>query len=258
MLQYCSLYSGSTGNSFFIKNNNTNILIDVGVSLKKIIEGLESINLNIDSINAILITHEHIDHTKSLATLANKYNIPIYITKKTFKALPIKSKINSENIVFFNILKEFSIDDLKIFPFNTYHDAVEPCGFNIYSNNQKISIATDLGYMDDTILSYLKNSSSILLESNYDPDVLKCSKYPYLLKQRISGKNGHLSNIEAGKTLSYLSNYGLNAALLIHLSKENNFPELAYETVNQELPVSNNFSLNIAPRDNPSKLFNVC
>lgn len=258
MLQYCSLYSGSTGNSFFVKSGNTNILVDVGVSLKKIVEGLQSIDININSINAILITHEHIDHIKSLATISNKYNIPIYITKKTLSAIPINFKINIQNINFFNILDKFLIGDLEIFPFNTHHDAIEPCGFNIYNNNQKISIATDLGYIDNDLLEYLKNSSSILLESNYDPDVLKCSKYPYLLKQRISSKNGHLSNTEAGKTLSYLSNYGLNNALLIHLSKENNFPELAYETVYQELSIKNNFSLNIAPRDNPSKLFNVC
>lgn len=204
-----------------------------------------------------MITHEHIDHTKSLPTLSNKYNIPIYITKKTLNALPFKDKINKKNIILFNLLENFFIKNLKIFPFNTYHDAAEPCGFNIYNDNKKISIATDLGYIDNNILKYLKNSSSILLESNYDSNVLKYSKYPYLLKQRISGNFGHLSNADAGKTLSYLCNYGLTNAMLIHLSKENNFPELAYETVLQELPNSKKISLNVAPRDNPSNLFNV-
>lgn len=134
-----------------------------------------------------------------MPTLSNKYNIPIYITEKTWNALPFKDKINKNNIIFFNILEDILIGDLKVFPFNTHHDAVEPCGFNIYNESKKISIATDLGHIDNTILNYLKNSSSILLESNYDPEVLKFSKYPYLLKQRISGTSGHLSNIEARK-----------------------------------------------------------
>lgn len=188
--------------------------------------------------------------------LSNKYAIPIYITKKTFNNLQFKEKINLENINFFNISEEFFIEDLKIFSFHTPHDAADPCGFNIYNKNKKISIATDLGYIDENLLEHFKNSSAILIESNYDPDVLKYSKYPYLLKKRISGLNGHLSNIEAGKTLSYLSDYGLNNAMLIHLSKENNFPELAYETVYQELN-NKNISLDVAPRNSPSNLFNV-
>ena len=215
-----------------------------------------SFDINLNSINAILITHEHTDHTKSLPMLSNKYNIPIYITKKTWNALPFKEKISLDNINFFDISKEFYIQDLKILPFKTSHDAADSCGFNIYNESKKMSIATDLGCVDDELLNYLKGSSTILLESNYDPDVLKYSKYPYLLKQRIASFNGHLSNIEAGKTLSYLSNYGLKNAMLIHLSKENNFPELAYETVINEINI-NKITLDIAPRNNPSKLNNV-
>jgi len=111
--------------------------------------------------------------------------------------------------------------------------------------------------MSEELLSHLKNSTSILLESNYDPEILKYSSYPYLLKQRISGDNGHLSNLMAGKTLANLYNSGLKDALLVHLSKENNFPELAYETVYSEISSCKDFALNVAPRDNPSKLFEV-
>ena len=257
MLQYCSLYSGSTGNSFLIKSLHTNILIDVGVSLKKLLDGLDNFNIDLNEIDAILITHEHTDHTKCLPMLTNKYNIPVYMTKKTFDALPSKEKINSNNIKFFNISDELKINDLKIFSFNVPHDAAEPCGFNIYNRNKKISIVTDLGYVDESLLNNLKDSSSIILESNYDPNVLRYSKYPYLLKKRISSNLGHLSNIEAGKTIAYLSNYGLKNAMLIHLSKENNFPELAYQTIIEELNNQNDITLNVAPRDNPSKLYNV-
>lgn len=132
-----------------------------------------------------------------------------------------------------------------------------PVGFNIYNSNKKISIATDVGHMSEELLSYLKNSSSVLLEANYDPEILKYSRYPYMLKQRISGDTGHLSNASAGKALANLYDFGLKNALLIHLSKENNFPELAYETVKTELKNCKNFCLDIAPRDNPSNLFEV-
>lgn len=130
-------------------------------------------------------------------------------------------------------------------------------GFNIFYSNKKISIATDIGHVSDDLLNHLKNTSSILLEANYDPEILKYSHYPYMLKQRISSNNGHLSNASAGKTLANLYNFGLKNALLVHLSKENNFPELAYQTVMDELSNCKDIKLNIAPRDNPSKLFEV-
>ena len=211
-----------------------------------------------EDINAILVTHEHIDHTKSLSTLSNKYNIPVYANKKTWKSLNnVTQKISQENIKFFDMLHFFSIGDLKIFPFPVPHDAADPVGFNIYNCDTKISIATDLGHISEDTLNYLKNSSSVLLESNYDPEVLKYSSYPYHLKQRISGNIGHLSNISAGKALSILYNSGLQRALLVHLSNENNFPELAYETVINELSHCQNIDISVAPRNNPSKLFEI-
>ena len=259
MFKYCSLYSGSSGNSFFVQSDTTNIIIDAGVSLKKITTALEEINVDVKNINAILVTHDHIDHTKSLATLSNKYNIPVYATKKTWKAIPnIEVKIPNNNKKFFNISEIFEIGDIKILPFHIPHDAADPCGFNLYNSNKKISIATDIGYVSEELLNHLKNSSCILLESNYDPEVLKCSSYPYILKQRILSNSGHLSNASAGKTLSSLYDFGLKNALLVHLSKENNFPELAYETIKNETINCKDLCVDIAPRDNPSKLFEVC
>lgn len=258
MLNFCSLYSGSSGNSFFIQNDDTNILIDAGVSSKKIEEALEELNINPFSINAVLITHEHIDHTKSLATFSNKFNIPIYANKKTWDAMnDIYEKLPSENICIFETNTSFKINSLEIFPFQTSHDAADPCGFNIFYDSKKISIATDLGIVSDNVLNFLKGSNFVSLEANYDPNILKYSSYPYSLKQRISSKTGHLSNITAGKTLAKLVDFGLTQALLIHLSKENNFPELAYETVMQEISPKKNFSLSVAPRNTPSKLFKI-
>ena len=261
MLKCCSLYSGSSGNSFFIQSDNSNILVDVGVSIKKIQSALnEKFNLSLDNIDAIFITHEHVDHTKSLFQIASKYDMPIFATFGTWHALELQNKpINNKNTFILN--KSFNFKDLRIYPFPTPHDAEEPCGFNIYNHNSKISIATDIGYIDENLFNHLKESSFIMLESNYEPQMLKFSTYPYILKRRISGNLGHLSNDDAGNTISKLISYGLKDALLIHLSKENNMPEIAYQNVMEKLNSCNqnteNFHLSIAPRNNPSVIFDI-
>ena len=258
MFKYCSLYSSSSGNSFFIQSDTTNLLIDAGVSAKKIDSALKQINIDIHNINAILVTHEHIDHTKSIATLSKTYNLPVYANEKTWKAIPdIAKKITKENQKIFNIMKPFFIGDIKILPFQTSHDAASPCGFTLSYLNKQISIATDLGCVSSEVLNNLKKSSCVLLEANYDPNILKCSSYPYALKKRIASDKGHLSNIMAGKVLSNLYNFGLEKALLIHLSKENNFPELVYETIKEETSNCKNLSIDVAPRNKPTKLFEV-
>ena len=236
MFKFCSLYSGSTGNSLFVETKNTRILVDAGESAKKIQESLSNIEVDIETIDGILVTHEHIDHVKGLGTLSKKYNIPVYANIETWNAMPKQeSKIECHNKKLFSPNDRFEIGDLTIFPFSIPHDAANPCGFNISFESSKISIATDLGHIDSYILKHLENSSFVLLESNYDPNILKCSSYPYSLKQRIAGPNGHLSNDTAGKVISHLVNSGLKSVMLGHLSKENNFPELAYKTVVEEL-----------------------
>ena len=258
MLNFRSLYSGSSGNSLLLKTENTNLLIDAGVSCKKIEAALEETNTNPTSLDGILITHEHIDHVQGLGTLAKKYNIPVYVNRKTLDAMPKqKEKISEKNINLFTIEEKFEINDLKIKPFAIPHDAANPCGFSITKDNKKLSIATDIGHMSNGIIKNLEGSNFLLLESNYDPHVLMCSKYPYILKTRIAGPTGHLSNEAAGKTVSYLMNSGLSEVMLGHLSKESNFPELAYKTVIDEI-ISNNknensISLSVAKRNEISK-----
>lgn len=261
MFKFCSLYSGSTGNSSLIQTENTKILVDAGESAKKLAEALNSINVEPTEINGILITHEHSDHIKGLGTFSKKYNIPVYANIETWEAMPVqKAKLSNDNIKYFNFEK-FNIGDLSILPFSIPHDAANPCGFNIYYDSKKISIATDIGHMTTEVVDSLTNSSFILLEANYDPNILKCSSYPYPLKQRIAGPNGHLSNDVAGKTISYLIGHGLNSVMLGHLSKENNFPELAYKTVVEQL-IENNvnedlFHLSVANRYNVSPIIDV-
>lgn len=261
MFKFCSLYSGSTGNSSLIQTNNTKILIDAGESAKKISEALNSINIEPTNIDAILITHEHSDHIKGVGTFSKKYNIPVYANAETWNSMySQREKMEEKNIKYFEFAK-FNIGDLYILPFSIPHDAANPCGFNIFYKNKKISIATDIGHITTEIIDKLSNSSFILLEANYDSNVLKCSSYPYSLKQRISGPNGHLSNDVAGKTISYLAKHGLNTVMLGHLSKENNFPELAYKTVVEQLmenKIENSlFNLSVATRNCVSQIIDV-
>lgn len=262
MLNFCSLYSGSSGNSLFVQSENTNILVDAGESAKKIVNALSSINVSPESLDAIVVTHEHIDHVKSIGTLSQKYNIPVYATEKTWSAMPTQSeKINKDLHRLFNPSKDFLIGDLNLLPFSIPHDAADPCGFNISCKDKNLSIATDLGHITSNIMDILSQSSFVLLESNYDPDILKFSKYPYYLKQRISGDSGHLSNNEAGKLISHLVNKNLTSVMLGHLSKENNFPELAYKTVVDELIYNNcdvsKLEITVATRVQPSKIIEI-
>ena len=228
---------------------------------KKIQEALEALFIDPFSINGILITHEHSDHTKGLGIFSKKFNIPVYANKETWDAMPTQmGKIDKENIKYFTF-ESFSLGDIEVRPFPIPHDAANPCGFNIYYDSKKMSIATDIGHIDNNVMNNLSNSCFMLLEANYEPEVLKCSRYPYLLKTRISGPNGHLSNNQAGQAISYLAKHGLNSVMLGHLSNENNFPELAYKTVVDELienKVENdNFQVFIANRNKTSKIIDI-
>lgn len=263
MLNFCSLYSGSSGNSLFVETSNTKLLIDAGVSSKKIENALLDINVDPSSLDGILVTHEHTDHVQGLGTFSKKFDLPVFVNQETLDAMPKqKDKIANNNIKTFKVSDKFSIGDLDIKPFSIPHDAANPCGFNIWKDDKKISIATDIGHMTNNILKQLEESLFIMLEANYDPEVLRCSSYPFTLKSRIAGPTGHLSNEIAGKTISHLLKSGLKNAMLGHLSKESNFPELAYQTVVDELISNNSFDkdsigLSVASRDVHSKLINI-
>ena len=221
--------------------------------------GLE---VSASTLDGIIVTHEHVDHIQSVGNLSKKFNIPVFATSQTFDAMPKQSeKIADSNKKNINIDEKFSVGDIDILPFSIPHDAANPCGYTLFSDNKKISIATDIGHMNNDILKHIDGSEFILLEANYDPEVLKYTKYPFKLKSRIAGPTGHLSNQVAGQTINYLIKSGLKNAILGHLSKESNFPELAYQTVVDEL-ISNgtnldNFNLSIASRDLPGNLIHI-
>lgn len=221
-----------------------------------------NIGIDASSLSGILVTHEHSDHIQSVGNLSKKFDIPVFTTQETFDAMNTQTqKISNNNIKKINIDENFSIGEIKILPFSIPHDAANPCGFNLSDGNNKISIATDIGHMNNYILNNLEGSKFVLLESNYDPEVLKCAKYPFKLKSRIAGPTGHLSNSMAGKTINFLIKTGLKTAMLGHLSKESNFPELAYQTVVDEIissgTDSSKINLSVANRDFPGKLINI-
>ncbi len=259
MFKFCNFYSGSSGNCSFVETDNTKLLIDCGVSSKKIEEALNSVNVNIDEINGILISHEHSDHIKGLASICKKYNIPVYANSSTFTN--IKQSISDDKKIKFKSNEKFEIGDIQITPFSIPHDAADPCGFNLFYNNKKLTIATDIGHIDNKILHNLDESDFLLLESNYEPNMLKCSKYPYMLKKRILGPNGHLSNEDAGLAITQLVKSGLKNIMLGHLSEQNNFPELAYQTVMTSIISKNvdvdKLKLQIADRNKPNKIMEV-
>ncbi len=212
---FCSLYSGSSGNSLFVQTENTKLLVDAGVSSKKIETALLDIDVEPSSLDGILITHEHTDHVQGLGTFSKKFNVPVFVNKETLDAMPKqRDKIDENNINFFKVKEKFSIGDIDISSFSIPHDAANPCGFNLWHKNKKISIATDIGHMTNDILRKLEESLFIMLEANYDPEVLRFSPYPYKLKSRIAGPNGHLPNELAGKTISHLLSSGLHTAML--------------------------------------------
>ena len=214
MFNFCNLYSGSSGNCSFIETDHAKILVDCGTSYKKIKEGLESINQDIHDLDAILITHEHSDHIKGISVLSKNVDIPVYANKKTLDEIEKKSFISKSYS--FKTDETFEINDLKIHPFKIPHDAVDPVGFTIDHEGTKISIATDIGHVENKLLKNLNESSFVLLESNYEPDILKSSKYPYLLKHRILGPEGHLSNEDASTVIKTLVKNGLQNIMLGH------------------------------------------
>lgn len=188
MFNFCSLYSGSSGNSLFVETSNTKLLIDAGVSSKKIENALKSIDVDPSTIDGILVTHEHSDHVQGLGTFSKKFDLPVFVNQETLDAMPKqRDKIPEKNIKTFKVNDKFTINDLDIKSFSIPHDAANPCGFSILKGDKKISIATDIGHMTNSIIKNLEESLFVLLESNYDPEVLKCSSYPFNLKSRIAG-----------------------------------------------------------------------
>lgn len=230
-LLFSPLFSGSSGNAVYVGNEDGAIIVDAGMSASTIINEMTATGLDPLSVKAIVVTHEHSDHTQGLGPLARKLKVPVYATQGTWEGIGKRAgKLDPLNKRVIERGVDFYVDDINIMPFATPHDARESCGYVFTFGSVKASVATDLGNLKAGWLEYILGSDIVLLESNYDPDMLIAGPYPYELKIRIKGRHGHLSNTDAGEAAVKLVESGTGTIILGHLSKENNVPELALET----------------------------
>ena len=257
-----SIASSSSGNCICVGASDCHILIDTGITCKRISEGLSEYGLSLDDISAILITHEHSDHICGLGVLSRKYGIPIYTTKGTWQGiLDAKSTGNIDDSLYHEVIYDepFNIGSLCIAPFRTSHDANEPVDYVISCDDKKVAVVTDLGVYDDYTVNKLQDLNAILLEANYDYYMLQVGRYQTWLKHRVNSDIGHLSNEMSARLLCDIACDKLSHVLLGHISKENNVPELAYETFKCELTLSDipysadDFNIMCAPRCEVSK-----
>lgn len=235
-----SIASGSSGNSIFIgsEENSGGILVDTGISKKRIEEGLAAEHVTMDHIQGIFITHEHSDHICGLGPVLRKYAIPVYATEGTIDSILRNGKCGKVDAELFQPVRPdvpVNVGGMEVMPFSISHDAADPVCYTIREGDVKVAVATDMGEYTDYTLSHLEDCEGMLLEANHDINMLQAGSYPYQLKLRILGKEGHLSNDACGRLLRRLVHYRLKHILLGHLSQENNYPELAYETVRYEL-----------------------
>lgn len=265
-MRLLSIASGSSGNCIYVGDDHTHILIDAGISKKRIEEGLNTIGLTISDLSAILITHEHIDHIGGLGVLTRKCTAPVYATGGTIEGIfqtASLGRLDREQFVEIAENQCITIGDIKVDPMHISHDAAQPVAYRFFGHDKKIAVATDLGMITEENEEKLKGMDAILLEANHDVKMLQVGPYPYYLKQRILGNKGHLSNENAGRLLSRIVHDDLQHICLGHLSKENNMPALAYEAVRLEITMGDNpyqasdFSIDVAKRSEPSKVIAV-
>ena len=233
-LDFCSLSSGSSGNCYYLGNEFHGILIDAGISATSIRKFLKDIGISMQSIMGVLITHNHIDHIRGLEVLTRKNSLPAFTTLTIWESiLSPKKKISRDCIREIGLQQKFHLAGFDIEAFPVYHDAPETIGFHICAGDKKITIATDLGHICQTAAPYLKKANLLVIESNYDEQMLENGKYPYYLKARIKSDNGHLGNHQTSVFLADIINDDLRNICLAHLSKNNNTPEKALQTLLQ-------------------------
>lgn len=265
-MRLCSIASGSSGNCIYVGSDATHLLVDAGISGKRTEEGLRNLGITPAELDGILITHEHIDHINGLGVLARKYEIPIFTTEGTMHAIMDMKSTGTIDSALYHILKadeKVTIKDLTVNPMAISHDAAEPVAYRIQYGKQKIGVITDLGVYNDYTIESLQDMDALLLEANHDVNMLQVGPYPYYLKKRILGNRGHLSNENSGRLLNRLLHDKMQAVLLGHLSRENNLPELAYETVRVEITMGeskykgDDFPIYVAGRNELSPIIHI-
>lgn len=262
-MRLCSIASGSSGNCIYTGTEATHVLVDVGISGKKVEAGLHALGLTGHDVDGILVTHEHSDHISGLGVLCRRYRIPVYATPGTLGAIRECRSLGEIPEELFHEIEadeSFTIKDLTVRPMRISHDAAEPVAYRFSYGRKKAAVCTDLGTYNDYTVECLKGMDVLLLEANHDVNMLQVGSYPYHLKQRILGSRGHLSNENSGKLLSRVLHDDLKKVVLGHLSQENNLPELAYEAVRLEIDLADNpyrandFPIQVAKRGELSEM----
>ena len=250
-LAVCVLASGSRGNAIYISDGATAILVDAGLSGIEIKRRLLSRGLNPKDLDAILVTHEHSDHIQAVGVLSRQLKLPVYLNRKIEKKAPIGTSVHE--IRTFQCGTNFRINNLRVHPFATSHDATNPVGFTIGQNGKRIGLATDLGTITPLVKSNLKNCHLLIIEANHDPDMLVNGPYPWPLKQRIQSRSGHLSNTQSKNLLMALQHRGLEHVILAHLSETNNTPQKVLDEVSKALTLCSP-RLTVASQDRCGKI----
>ncbi len=256
-----SLASGSKGNSILVSNGKTNILVDAGISFSRIKRGLQDFNLSVEDLNGVVITHEHSDHIAGLPMLSKC--VKIFAHEKTANAIVQKGKMTDEAFCHVDYFENgFNLGDIFVSPFRIPHDAVYPLAYAFYSKGQKIAVATDIGHANRGVLNNLTSCNILFLEANHDEEMLRTGKYPEMLKKRILGDNGHLSNSTSGKIVENVLGNRLERVILGHLSEENNTAKMAFDTVAKSMErcgvqLGKDVCLEVATQNIKTKFFEV-
>jgi phosphoribosyl 1,2-cyclic phosphodiesterase len=262
-LNFCSLSSGSSGNCYYVGNEFHGILIDAGISATSIRKFLRDMNISMQTIMGVLISHNHIDHIKGLEVITRKNHLPAFTTGKVWESiLPTHPKISRDCIREIPLQQKFHLAGFDIEAFPVYHDAPETIGFHICYGDKKITIVTDLGHICQTAAPYIKAANLLVIESNYDEQMLVNGKYPHYLKARIQSDHGHLGNHQTAEFLADNINDNLSDICFAHLSKNNNTPELVLQTL-QKIFSERGIVLNGQPRisilnrNTPTRIINL-
>ena len=259
-MRFCPLCSGSSGNATYIEAGSARILIDAGLSCKRITELLQMIGVDPRTLSAILVTHEHIDHVRGVNILSKKYDLPVYANADTWSVLKAPFKdVAPKNVCVFKSDRDFYLSGVRILPFSVPHDAIHAVGYTLFFGGHKVGVCTDLGHVDARILSILSGCDLLLFEANHDVDMLMAGSYPYLLKKRILSGSGHMNNDDCGRALVKLHETGVKNVILGHLSRENNYPALAMVAVRAALEGAgiDDMQLAIAAREEPTGVFEI-
>ena len=266
MLKFISLGSSSSGNCYYLATDNTQILIDAGISVKPLRNDLKERGVMLTDIDAVFITHDHADHIKAVGHLAHDYHLPIYATEEVHRGINrnycVTTKLTPEHTRLIQKSQTVEIGDLRVTAFSVPHDSSDCVGYRVETNEEIFLVITDIGHATELIQQEVSEANYIVLESNHDVDMLMMGPYPSYLKGRIRSGRGHISNADSAKLIAEHASPALRRVWLCHLSEENNHPELAYKAVAMEfgdygIIPGKDVQLNVLKRTTPSQLYRL-